>query len=486
MGKRLLLINPPYDIGRYMGGLGKIGWVFPPVGLLYLASYIRKSLPSFEVSIFDFQVDGRDFDVFLKDFRPDIAGITCQTALVYSTLAIAKKIKSALPDTMVVSGGVHASIRPQDLLESGDVDFVVRGEGEETLLELCRFADDKKRMRSVRGVSYKDEKGGVSGTPGMPLSPDLDKYPMPALDLIPLDKYRISPDLRTGSKFALLLSARGCPYDCIFCANKLLTERTYRARPIKSVIEEIEYYLSEYGMTQLMIIDDNFTVNRKRTLELCDEFIKRGYPSKFNWWAEGRVDSLDEELLGRMKKAGCSILSLGLESGNQRLLDLIGKKITLDQTRQAVGMISRSGIKSRASVILGLPTETRQESLNSIRFAYSLPLDQVRFSVATPFPGTKLWDIAVQEGRIDPGNVNWLDLSLMGGYAGHELPYYPLGRSSGEIKALQRRANLMFYLRPRVIFGFLGRIRSFSDIIVMFGGAVQFFKSSMGGRRKAA
>ena len=475
---RILLVNPPYDIKRYMGGLAKVGWVFPPVGLLYIAAYIRKQNQAWDVRIYDSQVDERDFRELLGEFSPDIVGITCQSALVYSSLETASIVKQKMPDSLVVVGGVHASLRPQDLLSSEYVDLVVRGEGEETFLEICDAFQKQGSFEGITGISYKGRLPGITNNPDRAITADLDTYPMPALDLVPIEKYRISPDMRTGSRLGLIITSRGCPYACMFCANKLLTKRTYRLRSIPSVIEEIEYYLEHYKINQLMIFDDNFAVNKRRTLALCEEFIKRGYPEKFSWWAEARVDVLDEEVLSAMKRAGCSIISLGLESGNQRLLDMIKKNITLEQTRKTLEIIHKVGIKSRASFILGLPTETRAESRQTVRFAYSLPLDQVRFSIATPFPGTELWDIAVKEGRIDPENIDWTKLSLMGGYTDFLPLYYPEGRSAEEMKQLQKRANLFFFLRPRIIWGYLTRIKTLDDLVNIMKGFLHLLKAS--------
>ncbi len=409
----ILLINPPYNIERYMGKLGKVGFVFPPIGLLYIASYIRKCNPSLNIKIYDFQVEEENFQDFLKKFKPDIVGITCQSALVYSTLKIAEDIKKIDQKIKVIVGGVHASIRPQDILNSENVDLIVKGEGEETFLEIC----NNKSLKKIKGISYKSKLGETIHNPERPINYNLDNYPMPALDLVPIEKYKTSPDIKTGTRLGILLTSRGCPYSCIFCANKVLTKRKYRARSVKSVVEEIEYYIKNYDIDQLVIMDDNFVVNKQQTIRLCEEFIKRGYPKKFKWWAQARVDCLDEEVLKIMKKAGCSILSLGLESGNQRLLNLINKGITLQQVVNNVKLVKKAGINSRASFILGLPTETKEESLQTIKFAYSLPLDQVRFSIATPFPGTKLWDIAVKEGKINPNHIDWTNVSLMGGLA---------------------------------------------------------------------
>jgi radical SAM superfamily enzyme YgiQ (UPF0313 family) len=474
----ILLVNPPYDITRYMGGLAKVGWVFPPVGLLYIAAFCRARNPALRVHIYDSQVDERDFREVVQELRPAVVGITCQSALVYSTLETARLVKE-LCSPLVVVGGVHASLRPQDLLAAPQVDLVVHGEGEETFLELCERVARGEALDGVAGTAFRDPAGGVTSIPERPRVANLDTFPMPALDLVPIERYRISPDMRTGSRLGLIITSRGCPYDCIFCANKLLTDRSYRLRSIDSVLEEIDYYLEHYRITQLMIFDDNFAVNKRRTLELCEAFIAKGYPEKFSWWTEARVDVLDEEILTAMKRAGCAILSMGLESGSQRLLDLIRKNITLEQTRKTVALIRKVGIKSRASFILGLPTETRAESQQTIRFAYSLPLDQVRFSIATPFPGTELWDIAVQEGKVDPATIDWTKLSLMGGYADFLPLYYPEGRSAMELKKLQRRANLFFYLRPRIIAGYLGRIKSPGDFLSICKGFYHLLRATL-------
>jgi radical SAM superfamily enzyme YgiQ (UPF0313 family) len=475
----ILLVNPPYDIKKYMGELSKVGWVFPPIGLLYLAAFLRENSSNLVVKIYDSQVEEESFFRYIKMFKPDVVGITCQSALVYSALETARIVKATLPDAFVVIGGVHASLRPQDLLCNEHVDVVVRGEGEETLLEICKALIDGRRHDDIKGISYRDENSEIVNNPDRPVAANLDAYPMPALDLLPLEKYRISPDMRMGSKFGLVITARGCPYNCVFCANKLLTKKTYRARSISSVIDEIDYYLKNYQINQLMIFDDNFAVDKKRTIELCEEFVKRNYQNKFTWWAQARVDVLDKEVLCAMKKAGCTILSLGLESGSQRLLDLIKKEISLSKTREIVNLIKDVGIKTRASFILGLPTETEQEAAETIRFAYSLPLDQVRFSIATPFPGTELWDIAVAEGKIDPKSIDWTRLSLMGGYADGLPIYYPEGRTPEELKRLQKKANLYFYCRPRIIKGYLGRIRSWGDFASMFHGLYCLIKATL-------
>jgi len=246
---------------------------------------------------------------------------------------------------------------------------------------------------------------------------------------------------------------------------------------VERVCSEVETLVGEYNITQLFVLDDNFAVDRKRAKELCREFVRRGFNKKFSWWAEARVDCIDEELLSLMAQSNCKIISYGLESGNQRLLDLINKKITLEQIEKAVDMTKKVGIDIRASFILGLPTETREESLKTIRFAKKLKIDQVRFALATPFPGTKLWDIAEEEGTLNFSD--WRQFSLMSGYSKGPPIYATKGRDPKELARLQRYANLTFFLRPRVIMVYLRRMKSIRAIKDITCGAIRFIMAAV-------
>jgi radical SAM superfamily enzyme YgiQ (UPF0313 family) len=467
---KIFIINPPYDIERYMGKLSEVGWVFPPSGLLGLASYLESK--GVQVKLYDAQVETKPLVESVREFRPDMVGITCTTALVYSMKHTAKLVKDSF-DVPVVVGGVHPTVLPNETLEDKNVDFVVRGEGEVTTHELLR-ALKTKRFGKVLGLSYK-KNGKLVHNPDRPLIKNLDDLPFPAYHLIDVSKYKTSPDLDFGSRAMVVYGSRGCPYNCIFCANRVLTNRCYRARSVKNVMEEIDLLIKKYNMNFLMMGDNDFTVNRKWVVEFCKEYIRRGY-SKIGWDANARADQLDEELLALMKRAGCKLLSLGLESGVQRILDLMHKQTTVEQGEQAAIMIRKSGILVRASFILGMPTETRKESLETMRYSKRIPLDQVRFSIATPFPGTELYDIAVKEGmKVD----DWTKFSLMVGYTEHDPVYVPKGRTAGELKALQRKANMEFLLRPRQIWVMVKRIKSFRDLKNMIRGFYHFMAASL-------
>ena len=471
---KILLINPPYDVKRYMGKLSKIAFVFQPIGLSYIASYLRDN--GSEVKIFDSQVEEKSIYDAVREFNPEVIGITCVTALVYSTIEVANLLKKHFPQKIIIVGGIHPTIRPQDFLHEKSIDYIAQGEGEITMQEFVKAIESGEDPVNISGITCLRNGVVLSGA-SRKMENNIDIFPIPALDLLPMNKYKISPDNRTDEVVGVMLTSRGCPFDCIFCSNRLLTKKTYRVHSIERIITEITNLIDNYGVKQVFIQDDNFAVDKKRAKNICREFINRGINKRVSWWAEARVDCVDEELLGLMAEANCKIISYGLESGNQRLLDSIQKGITLEQIRSIVSLTKKMGIEIRASFILGLPTETREESLQTIRFARKLKIDQVRFALATPFPGTKLWEIAQAEGGLKFDN--WKQFSMMAGYS-ESLPVYaPKGRTPEELAKLQRKANLSFYLRPRIILVFFRRmtnIKAFADITY---GALRFVLASL-------
>jgi|TARA_Y100000031_G_scaffold156940_1_gene214372 radical SAM superfamily enzyme YgiQ (UPF0313 family) len=474
---KVLLINPFYEISKYYGKLSKLAFVFPPVGLTYLAGMVRAKGHS--VYIYDFQVEKRDFWEFIKEFKPDFIGITCQTALFYSTVRLARDIRQKFPKLPIVVGGAHGSYRPHDFLEQGhDIDLVVRGEGEMTLLELLDYYQHQGRsLKEINGITFK-QNGEIVDNPARALIKDLDILPIPAIDLLPLQEYHVSPDNYIGGQVGLVATSRGCPYNCIFCACKEAFNRSYRPRDLDKVFQEIKYYIDQYDISQLFVMDDCFTLDRKRTMAFCDRMIKTGYNKKVLWWCQSRADLADEELLRKMREAGCMILSFGIESGVQRLLDNIAKRITLEQIRKTVKLAKKIGFQPRGSFIIGLPTESFRDSLRTIRFALSLPLSQTKFGLATPYPGTRLWDIALAEGQVKDKGENWDRFTVWSSYSKYDPTYIAKGRKIWELRMLQKFANTIFYLQPRVIFSFLKRIKNFSDFKYFVKSILIFFKAS--------
>ncbi len=474
---KVLLVNPDYEIERYMGRhFGRMGWVMPPMGLLYLAAQLEED--GIAVSVYDAQIEQRSLADALTKEEPEIIGITCATALVGSTLAAARMVKEILPTSTVVVGGVHPTVRPDDLLSARMVDIAVRGEGLKTIVEICRAVDsgDGDELRAIAGTSHRLD-GELVTNPSRPLEPDVDDFPFPARHLVPMGIYRMSPDLSIRPPMDIVFGAYGCPYDCVFCAAQTVMGGSFRARSLDNIFSEIDQVVREQQPRTLLMGDDNFVLSKERTLDFCERYIKRGYHKTLPWQIATRVDSVDGEILHAMKKAGCYLVSFGIESAVGRLLDTIEKDAEVGQAETAVRLAKEAGLVVRATFILGLPGETVEDSKSTIQFSRSLPLDQVRFALATPYPGTRLWEIAAGEGSVDIDD--WMQLSSMAGYRGEELFYVPEGRDSEELKRLQRQANFGFYFRPRVMAGFVGRIRSFGELGEYARGAWGLLKATV-------
>jgi len=474
---KVLLVNPDYEIERYMGRhFGRMGWVMPPMGLLYLAAQLEQK--GIEVSVYDAQIEQRTLVDALTEEAPEIVGITCATALVASTLAAARMVKEIFPTTTVVVGGVHPTVRPDDLLGSADVDIAVRGEGLKTIVEICRAVESGggNELRVIAGTSHRLD-GELVNNPSRPLEPDVDSFPFPARHLVPMGIYRMSPDLSIRPPMDIVFGAYGCPYDCVFCAAQTVMGGSFRARSLDNILSEIDQVVREQRPRTLLMGDDNFVLSKERTLDFCDRYSSRGYHESLPWQVATRVDSVDGEILHAMKRAGCYLVSFGIESGVGRLLDTVEKDTDVEQAETAVRLAKEVGLIVRSTFILGLPGETVEDSESTIRFSRRLPLDQVRFALATPFPGTRLWEIAAAEGSVDIDD--WMRLSSMSGYRSDELFYVPEGRDSDELKRLQRRANFGFYFRPRIMLGFAGRIRSFGEFGEYARGAWGLLKATV-------
>jgi len=472
---KVLLINPPYAIERYMGRhLARVGWVMPPMGLLYVAGGLEQA--GIAVEVYDAQADGRSLEEVLRSSAPDVVGITCTTALVTSGLHAASLVKKHDPRIPVVVGGVHPTVRPDEILGDPSVDLAVRGEGERTMVEVVEALAAGRSLEGVEGVSYCDGDRVIHNPPRR-LERNPDNLPWPARHLVPMHVYKMSPDWSVRRPFDLVFTTFGCPFRCMFCAAQTVSGGSYRRRSIGSVMAELDDVVARYGIRSLLLGDDSFASSRDHAMELCEAYVSRGYHRRIPWFVSTRVDSVDREILQAMKRAGCGLVSFGIESGVQRLLDRIGKKITLEQSVRAVRLAKEAGLRVRATFILGIPGETHDESLETIRFSRTLPVDQVRFALATPFPGTDLWRIAEEEGTLKVDD--WMNLSLMGGYRQGQLAWVPKGRDADELKRLQRRANLGFFLHPRAMLEYLTRIRTPADVAEYALGAWELVRASM-------
>ena len=362
---------------------------YPPLGLGYLAAVLEADGHS--VRIFDFSLDPNtvpEDDVRqVVAYEPHIVGITTMTSLYHSTLETATLLKACLGRPIVV-GGPHPTVYPQRVLaESPVIDYVVRGEGEETMRELVRaLAGGNHDVRLIQGLTFR-LRGEIVSNPDRPLLENLDGLPFPARHLFDLKRYDLStPD---GQPMATILSSRGCPYSCSYCF-KGIVGRTYRQRSVDSIIAEMKLVVDQYDIRNFYFIDDLFTIDVRRLHALAQRLIDEQLGVR--WQCLARVDRVNAETLGKMYAAGCRRIHYGIESGNQEVLDRIGKSIKLERVRQAVHWTQKAGIEVKGYFMLGLPGDTEETMQQTIDLAIELDLDQAMFSLTTPFPGTRLWD----------------------------------------------------------------------------------------------
>jgi len=366
---------------------------YPPLGLGYLAAVLERE--GHRVSIHDLGLDpaspiAEDVARIAAE-EPSLVGLTAMTNNYHSIRETTAALREVL-DCPIVIGGPHATLFPEQVLADPHVDYVVRGEGEETLRELVRVIGIEgprpsgRRLEQIKGLGYR-QGGEPILTAQRSLIEDLDALPFPARHLFELPRYPLYAN--DGERMVTLLSSRGCPYNCSYCFKGIVGQ-TYRQRSPANVLEEIRQVIDAYGYRHFYFIDDLFTLDQRRLAAIAEGMIAAGLDIR--WQCLARVDRVTPELLRLMHRAGCRKIHYGIESGVPEILERIGKRITLEQVRQAVAWTTAAGISAKGYFMLGLPGDTEETVERTIRFASELALDQVMFSLTTPFPGTRLWD----------------------------------------------------------------------------------------------
>ena len=362
------MINPPYAFSEIP---------ILPMGISYIAGVLEHH--GHEVQVLDLLVSKYSREKIVRkieEYKPDIVGVTSVTMNYPIASEILKHCKSVDKDIITVIGGPHVTFSAVETLnEAPWIDIVVRGEGEQTILDIV----GGKKPEDIKGIAYRAD-GAIKRTDDRPLIEKLDELPLPAKHLFPLARYH-ALDVH-----ASVVAGRGCPFNCIFCVGSKMGGRRARYRNPRLVVDEIEQALA-YGFKEVNFEDDLLTLNHKHVYAVCDEIMHRGL--KFNWSVFARVDTVNLELLRRMREAGCTWMLYGVESGNQQILNTVKKKVTLDQIREGVRLAKEAGINIMASFIIGLPGETVETMKETVEFA--LELDTTwGFNVLSPFPGTEV------------------------------------------------------------------------------------------------
>jgi radical SAM superfamily enzyme YgiQ (UPF0313 family) len=448
----MILINPR---STKFGIFDKYVPLSVPIGVGHLAGYLQSRGKT--VAILDEHVAPVTKDLLIRtaaaSSTPLIFGISALTASIHRAYGIAGMIKELFPDSKIICGGIHPTVLPDEVLADPDIDIVVRGEGEEILDKLYEALKKGHDYSSFAGISFRR---------GAQVVHNLEAA-LPDLKKLPPFPYHIFGGHGDRYNFGFIASSRGCPYDCIFCSQRIISGHQFRYFPTELVIDEIDLLLNRFGQTHINFVDDNFTANRPRLQQLCATMIQRRFNEKATFDCQTRADAVNEEVLVLLKKAGFRLINFGLETSSERLMVLLNKKETVRQNVDAVRLAKKIGFGVSGTFIFGLPTETREDRWQAYRLAKDLDLDYVRFNNATPYPGTRLFEMARQENRLyieeDWQNLNACATLVQDAATEARLPYVPQGTDERILKRDIVKANLYFSLRPaRVIKLLLKRV----------------------------
>lgn len=438
----------------------KLG-IFPSLPLATLAGVLRHhGYPVKVIDLHALNILVKDAASLVDEYAPDVVGLTCKTLGWPAVLEIAKMVKAIRPQAVVVVGGPHMSIYAKESLTWECIDLAVAGDGEDTLLDIVQTLEGGGDMFSIAGTWARNPEGDIYENAHRPLQMDLDVYPMPALDLLPMDRYHC---MTVARPFSTMVSTRGCPWHCGFCSQVYTNRLRYRS--VGAVVDEIQWHVERFGVKEIVMFDETFTVGRSRVLALCDEIINRKIKVEFN--IRARVDTVDKPMLQALKAAGCRSIHMGVEGGSQRMLDIMKKGITVEQVQQAFRWAQEVGMETRGYFMIGYFDATPADVEDTIRFARNLSLDWASFSVATPLPATEMYDVAIERGYLK-GDY-WREYTLKGG---GPIPHLSTESfSAKELRNYRTKAYLSFYLRPHIIMANLYRgSRSMRSVIDMMGG----------------
>jgi anaerobic magnesium-protoporphyrin IX monomethyl ester cyclase len=434
---RIALVNPPYP------PIAHSHPPFIPLGIAYLAAVAEKA--GHEVTVIDCQAEKLNYETFRNRISTtsfDVIGVTATTLLYKSAMEIITISKQAQPQAFTILGGSHGTFWDDNALNDfTSLDLIVRKEGEQTFIELLDKLKSKSSLDNVLGITFRKE-GKIIRTPDRPFLEDLDSLPFPAHDLLPLESLK-----HQGKILFPLITSRGCVYWCDFCSTVRMFGRGYRWRSPKNVVDEMQLVHDKYGVDQVTFYDDAFSVNRERVMKICEELHTRKLD--ITWDCGTRVDMVDKEMLKTMHNAGCFAVWLGVESGSEAILGAMNKSIKLDQTRTAFKTANKAGLMTIANTVIGFPGETEQTAHQTIRFIKELNPDSVGFYVATPYPGTPMYEQVKEKGWLRVTDFNKYDTAN----PTFETPWL----SMEKLAKIRNKAYQEFYLRPGYVFKMMRR-----------------------------
>ncbi|OGZ32594.1 MAG: hypothetical protein A2646_02910 [Candidatus Portnoybacteria bacterium RIFCSPHIGHO2_02_FULL_39_12] len=461
---RVLLINPPRFnevLADNPSFIDEERGFNPPLGLLYIAGYLKK-YSGHRVFCLDAQVEGLNYNKGFKKrieaISPDVVGMTVMTFTLIDALKTIELIREAEEGLnkkiIIVLGGPHVHLFPKETIQLKGVDFITKGEGERPFFNLLEALEGRGQLADVKGLAYR-EKDVIIDNPVGDFIENLDELPFPDRNLLPIEKY--NSILGHGRIVTTMFTSRGCPFKCAFCDRPHLGKR-FRARSAKNVVDEMEECL-KLGIEEILIYDDTFTVNRQRTIDICDEILKRGL--KFIWDIRARVDTVDEEVLKKLKRAGCQRIHFGVEAGTEKILKVLNKGIHLNQIENAFRSAKKAGLETLAYFMIGAPTETKEDILETIKFAKKIKPAYAHITILTPYPATAIYYQALAQGVIQ--SDYWRAFASQP-EKGVVTRYWEKELTREELFYFLNKFYKEFYGRPAYLIRQILKVRSFDDL----------------------
>ncbi len=455
---KIVLVNPSQRLslqGNNPKVIEKERGKNPPLGLLYVASAIKKEARH-EVRVIDANLHGlagEDLTARFKEYGSDVLGVSVTTFTILDALEVIRAFKSANPHGKVIAGGPHAAIFPQETVGLGLVDVAVKREGELLINKILDGISDPEALRGVKGICFRND-GTVIDTGDAPYINDLDSLSIPDRTLLPYQEYY---SLLGGDAYSTtLFTSRGCPYHCAFCDRPALGKK-FRYHSAEYVIREILQCV-DLGIREFLVYDDTFTVMRKRVLEICDRIVELGL--NISWDIRARVDTVDDEILKALRRAGCRAVHYGVEAGSERILKRLDKGITISRVKEVFRLTRKTGMDTLAYFMIGNPGEQSEDIAKSLDLAKQIKPDFMHMTVFTPFPATRLYQEALQLGLI-PRDV-WREFAA-DPRPDFIPPIWPENFTREELHKIIAASYKGFYLRPGYVFRRLLRLRSFSE-----------------------
>jgi len=418
---------------------------YPPIGLLYIASYIRAN-SSHQVKIIDLRVNKSPIKKRLsaiEAWKPDLIGLTGMSIEWTGFKEVLRTLEQAMSkDVIFAAGGPHATIFHALVLEKTPVEYVIRGEGEETFLELVNALGGRSDIRAVKGLVYKDKRHGIVETPDRNPIKEIDLLPFPAYDLIPVEDYFVNPhfhgNLNKHRRILPVVTSRGCPFHCSFCFH--MFGNKFRPRSAENVLEEIDWLVRKYGIREIQIEDDTFNFHLPRAKEIMRKIIDRGCNLAISFPNGIRADLVDEELMALFRKAGVYRIHFGIETVVPRIQKIASKPLNINRLNRSIELTFQANISSHGFFMIGFPTETEPEIRKTISYAARSRLATANFSIVKTYPGTPIGDRFLEDRKkAFDDDFSFSSDSTTTNYS--EVP-------DARLKQLQRMAMIRFYFRP--------------------------------------